>query len=408
MSNNKVLFDPKAPKPKLILPSQQKKDNHSKESNLKKDYSDIQKWEKRSVKETALEPQMRVDVARKYSGIIATDFKLAIKYDLEARQWKYTLYNILSSNRTEFPSMSRELLQQWTQFMDQIYLVYKEQLDLLKDMKNLKPIAWISCILHLGDLARYKASYLCSVSSYSIAKAHYLEASTISPGNGLVWNQLGIVSRSMGLYLASIKYYMTALCVPKHPFASARDAILELFHYASNEIMENHVQDHEMSILLESDTPNPTTLFILEKSFLALQASIYTKIGLDSLSKGLDGLVTELQNTDFSSMDSKNCCEWWYAIGLICISSYHLISTNPNFDEIGKSAALNAQLLLVEALLSSASAAIVESLPNLEGHVTFLNLILYWACSVDLSTTFIKVFCVKLVLFFNTRPVCRN
>ncbi|XP_038063829.1 protein SMG7-like [Patiria miniata] len=69
------------------------------------------------------------------------------------------------------------------------------------------------CLVHLGDLARYR-------NETNQSESYYLQAAHLVPSNGQPYNQLAIVAASKGDQLAMTFYYIRSIAV-KHPFPAA-------------------------------------------------------------------------------------------------------------------------------------------------------------------------------------------
>ncbi|XP_071802166.1 uncharacterized protein [Asterias amurensis] len=69
------------------------------------------------------------------------------------------------------------------------------------------------CLVHLGDLARYR-------NETNQSESYYLQAAHLVPSNGQPYNQLAIVAASKADQLAMTFYYIRSIAV-KHPFPAA-------------------------------------------------------------------------------------------------------------------------------------------------------------------------------------------
>uniref|UniRef100_UPI00358EAEF9 nonsense-mediated mRNA decay factor SMG7 isoform X2 n=1 Tax=Myxine glutinosa TaxID=7769 RepID=UPI00358EAEF9 len=69
------------------------------------------------------------------------------------------------------------------------------------------------CLVHLGDIARYR-------NQTSQAESYYRHAAQLVPSNGQPYNQLAILASSKGDHLSSIFYYCRSIAV-KFPFPAA-------------------------------------------------------------------------------------------------------------------------------------------------------------------------------------------
>lgn len=66
------------------------------------------------------------------------------------------------------------------------------------------------CLVHLGDIARYRIQR-------KQAESFYKHAILLSPTSGQPYNQLALLEASQGNKLASVFYYVRGIAV-KHPF----------------------------------------------------------------------------------------------------------------------------------------------------------------------------------------------
>ena len=81
------------------------------------------------------------------------------------------------------------------------------------------------CLVHLGDLARYR-------NEIQQAHAFYLLAAKILPGNGQPYNQLAILASAKNDLLYSVFYYCKSISVP-NPFPAAASNLQKTFSQAS-------------------------------------------------------------------------------------------------------------------------------------------------------------------------------
>ena len=69
------------------------------------------------------------------------------------------------------------------------------------------------CLVHLGDIARYR-------SQTRQAETFYRHAISLAPGSGQPYNQIAILEASKGNRLATVYFYVRAVCL-KYPFPAA-------------------------------------------------------------------------------------------------------------------------------------------------------------------------------------------
>ena len=77
------------------------------------------------------------------------------------------------------------------------------------------------CLVHLGDLARYKRDW-------DLAEKFYRMATQVAPRSGQAYNQLAVLEANFGRNLGAIFYHVRALTV-KYPFPSAAANLSKLF-----------------------------------------------------------------------------------------------------------------------------------------------------------------------------------
>lgn len=77
------------------------------------------------------------------------------------------------------------------------------------------------CLVHLGDLARYR-------NDLQQAQTFYTLASKVLPGNGQPYNQLAILSSAKGNNLQAVFYYYKSISVP-NPFPAASSNLQKTF-----------------------------------------------------------------------------------------------------------------------------------------------------------------------------------
>ena len=418
---SKTLFDPNATVQKMVLPSQSTKsirkdpiqtsDNRrsardelpsssAKLLNLKEIYARICKHETHWASHPhVLDFKKRLELCDLYTEIMLTDYKLALKYDLDARQWKNIVYNIFNVYRSKFHGMDQKILNEWNQFLTLAAEALADLANRLEAKKSKIPV-WVSPLSHLGDISRYQAEYLCknddtaAEERWKSAQNWYKQASFISPGNGLLWNQLGIVARARSFYLNAIFNYMRALCV-KNPFSSSKDALLELYHFFVNDfdIDNNHSKS---SLALEKVQIEQVRK--VEVSFIKLQSALYTKVGLDGFKK----LQARFSNNLLESKPHLNMLsisqqlEWWFQLSVIMICNFSLIQHHSSFDEQAKKILLEYAMKSLVDILN----IITSSTWNSEGQNIFICTMLLWiSCNTDMSEELIKVIRVIYLIF---------
>ncbi|GFN73867.1 protein smg7-like [Plakobranchus ocellatus] len=119
------------------------------------------------------------------------------------------------------------------------------------------------CLVHLGDIARYRQQT-------EQAQTYYRHAANLSPNNGQPYNQLAILEASRGDKLSTVFYYVRSLAV-RHPFPVAATN-LEKFY---SKLIKDTRSDF--------DGPNLTVSEIVT-AFLQFQALLHMATGLDRAS----------------------------------------------------------------------------------------------------------------------------
>ncbi|XP_012945114.1 ankyrin repeat and KH domain-containing protein mask [Aplysia californica] len=119
------------------------------------------------------------------------------------------------------------------------------------------------CLVHLGDIARYRGEMWQ-------AQTYYRHAANLSPNNGQPYNQLAILEASKGDKLSTVFYYVRSLAV-RHPFPVAATN-LEKFY---SKLIKDTRSDF--------DGPNLTMTDIIV-AFLQFHALLHMSTGLDRAS----------------------------------------------------------------------------------------------------------------------------
>uniref|UniRef100_A0A8C0GFX2 Nonsense-mediated mRNA decay factor n=1 Tax=Chelonoidis abingdonii TaxID=106734 RepID=A0A8C0GFX2_CHEAB len=117
------------------------------------------------------------------------------------------------------------------------------------------------CLVHLGDIARYR-------NQTSQAESYYRHAAQLVPSNGQPYNQLAILASSKGDHLTTIFYYCRSIAV-KFPFPAASTNLQK----ALSKALESRD---------EVKTQWGVTDFI--KAFIKFHGHVYLSKGLEKLS----------------------------------------------------------------------------------------------------------------------------
>ncbi|KAJ5150365.1 hypothetical protein N7492_010716 [Penicillium capsulatum] len=144
--------------------------------------------------------------------------RLAGKYAMPARMWRYGIHSFLELLRQRLPGSLDFIL-------DFIYLAYSVMTLLLESVSSFRK-TWIEC---LGDLARYRMAVEETDREVwvGVSRYWYNQYADQSPGNGRMQYHLAMLARPN--VLQQLFYYTKAL-VTVHPFPKTRESILLLFN----------------------------------------------------------------------------------------------------------------------------------------------------------------------------------
>ncbi|KDN63205.1 hypothetical protein CSUB01_09938 [Colletotrichum sublineola] len=146
--------------------------------------------------------------------------RLASKYAMPARMWRYGIHSFLELLRHRLPASLEYML-------TFIYLAYSMMALLYETVPTFED-SWIEC---LGDLGRYRMAIEDDNTKdrevwTSVSRHWYSKASDKAPTTGRMYHHLAILARPNALQ--QLFYYTKSLCVP-NPFSSARESIMTLF-----------------------------------------------------------------------------------------------------------------------------------------------------------------------------------
>jgi hypothetical protein len=147
--------------------------------------------------------------------------KLAEKYAMPARMWRYGIHSFLELLRHRLPGSLDHML-------TFINIAYSMKTLLLESVPSFEE-TWIEC---LGDLARYRMAVeendMRDREVWSgVARYWYNKAADKNPGIGRIQHHLAVLARPN--ILQQLFYYSKSL-VSMQPFLSTRDSILLLFN----------------------------------------------------------------------------------------------------------------------------------------------------------------------------------
>jgi len=146
--------------------------------------------------------------------------RLASKYAMPARIWRYGIHNFLELLRHRLPASLEHML-------TFIYLAYAMMALLYETVPAFKD-TWIEC---LGDLARYRMAIEDdNVRDYeawtAVSRGWYSKASDKAPTIGRLYHHQAILARPNAFQ--QLFYYGKSLCVAT-PFVPTKDSIQTLF-----------------------------------------------------------------------------------------------------------------------------------------------------------------------------------
>ncbi|KAH8702358.1 hypothetical protein BGW36DRAFT_289550 [Talaromyces proteolyticus] len=146
--------------------------------------------------------------------------KLADKYSMPARMWRYGIHSFLELLRKKLPASLEHML-------SYIYMAYSMMTLLLESVPAFER-TWIEC---LGDLARYRMAIeeidMSERDKWSgVARQWYSKAADKSPEVGRIQHHLAVLARPN--LLQQLFYYSKSL-TSIQPFTNARDSIALVF-----------------------------------------------------------------------------------------------------------------------------------------------------------------------------------
>ncbi|BFZ20344.1 hypothetical protein BsWGS_23385 [Bradybaena similaris] len=165
------------------------------------------------------------------------------------------------------------------------------------------------CLVHLGDIARYRQQM-------EQAQTYYRHAANLSPNNGQPYNQLAILEASRGDKLSTVFYYIRSLAV-RHPFPVAATN-LEKFY---SKLIKDTRSDFDGSNLTMSE---------IITAFLQFEALLHMSTGLDRAAglkaKIITGLGSHIRSQTVSSA---------HLTGIVAISVFALHRAQNDTNEAG-------------------------------------------------------------------------
>ncbi|KAK7944419.1 hypothetical protein WMY93_000147 [Mugilogobius chulae] len=184
-----------------------------------------------------------------YQKMLVTDLEYALDKKVEQDLWNHAFKNQITTlqsqaknranpNRSEVQANLSLFLEAasgfYTQMLQELCTVFhvdlpcrvrSSQLGILSSSRQSSSSAIVTpqpsscfyicqhCLVHLGDIARYR-------NQTSQAESYYRHAAQLVPSNGQPYNQLAILASSKGDHLTTIFYYCRSIAV-KFPFPAA-------------------------------------------------------------------------------------------------------------------------------------------------------------------------------------------
>eukprot|EP00096_Caligus_rogercresseyi_P010507 TRINITY_DN3857_c0_g1_i1.p1 TRINITY_DN3857_c0_g1~~TRINITY_DN3857_c0_g1_i1.p1 ORF type:complete len:690 (-),score=224.42 TRINITY_DN3857_c0_g1_i1:107-2176(-) len=150
------------------------------------------------------------------------------------------------------------------------------------------------CLVHLGDLARYRRQI-------RKAETYYRQAIQISPSSGHAYNQIALLEANRGNKLASVFYYVRSLAV-KYPFPAASTNLMTI-----------------LSRFLSSTPSKIINAATFTPAFLRLEAYL----GYSSRLKSAKALRQEC-NESLTSLIATESLQTWELIQIVAICLFRL------------------------------------------------------------------------------------
>lgn len=258
-----------------------------------------------AIKEATVEsdvPYIEVSLSRArlrdvYKALLLQDLELALDQKVEQELWNNCYKNPINQlqekqkSRTTKAEIRQEALHNLTELLEGAYGFYLRLLDeicevcdlelpnraserQLKMMPNLSPkngkeipVPRLSssryiaqyCLVHLGDIARYRHKN-------DMADSYYRKASFLVPSNGQPYNQLAILSASSSDLLQTVFFYFRAIYV-KCPFEPGR---INLERTLDNVLKSSKFKQSQKQV-------SKISVLELLRIFLKFQAACYQK-----------------------------------------------------------------------------------------------------------------------------------
>ncbi|GFY48889.1 protein SMG7 [Trichonephila inaurata madagascariensis] len=198
------------------------------------------------------------------------------------------------------------------------------------------------CLVHLGDIARYRGQSLQ-------AETFYRHAVGLVPSNGQPYNQLALLEAASGEKLSTVFYYVRSLCV-QHPFPLAGNNLRNLFSKMSSDGSG-------------SEGKSRMTAFEYVSVFLQFHALTHLQIDL----KKTDSMVQKL-TTSLPALIIAEKFESWQLLQMVAVCLFAIekawglvqINKNKNKKNIDK-AMLNTEELKASSQLEELLASMLHA-----------------------------------------------
>ena len=182
------------------------------------------------------------------------------------------------------------------------------------------------CLVHLGDVARYR-------NQMRQAETFYRHAISLAPGSGQPYNQIAILEASRGNKLSAVYFYVRAICL-KYPFPAASTNLGKMLGKLST---------------ADTDKPGRVTQPVFVSMFLKLHALLHHTEKLRSAVR-----ISNMLSESLTSLIVSDSLTTWQLLQIININMwcYHQVTA----DQGG-----SKEERLVSGVVSSCQAALLSS-----------------------------------------------
>ncbi|KAK5920199.1 hypothetical protein CgunFtcFv8_024035 [Champsocephalus gunnari] len=154
-----------------------------------------------------------------YQRMLVSDLEYALDKKVEQDLWNHAFKNQITTLQSQAKNRANpnrsEVQANLSLFLEAASGFYTQLLQELCTVFNPSSCSYVCqhCLVHLGDIARYR-------NQTSQAESYYRHAAQLVPSNGQPYNQLAILASSKGDHLTTIFYYCRSIAV-KFPFPAA-------------------------------------------------------------------------------------------------------------------------------------------------------------------------------------------